>query len=196
MPLPALYRAAGLLDADMSRQVRPRVGSGTVILSGSCSAMTRAQVAAYRQTGAPALKLDPLELARSGSAPALDWLAGQDLAQAPLLYASAEPGEVRAAQERLGVAEAGALVERTLAAAALAARDRGARRFIVAGGETSGAVVKALSVQQLDLGMEIAPGVPWTFSYSDGRAIALALKSGNFGDEDFFARAQDILDAA
>ena len=196
MPLPALYRAAGLLDVDMSRQARPRVGSGTVILSGSCSAMTRAQVAAYRQTGAPALKLDPLELARSGSAPALDWLAGQELAQAPLLYASAEPGEVRAAQERLGVAEAGALVERTLAAAALAARDRGARRFIVAGGETSGAVVKALSVQQLDLGMEIAPGVPWTFSHSDGRAIALALKSGNFGDEDFFARAQDILDAA
>ena len=84
---------------------------------------------------------------------------------------------------------AGEIVEATLAKLALAARDRGARRFVVAGGETSGAVTKALGVTRLDIGQEIAPGVPWTFCESAGRPIALTLKSGNFGAEDFFADA-------
>lgn len=71
----------------------------------------------------------------------------------------------------------------------------GARRFIVAGGETSGAVTKALGVNALDIGREIAPGVPWTFCKSAGYDIALALKSGNFGTEKFFSHAQSMLEA-
>jgi uncharacterized protein YgbK (DUF1537 family) len=195
MPLPQLYLASGLVGAQEAAVHSPEIGTGTLVLSGSGSAMTRLQVADYVATGAPHFKLDPLQLAATGPRAALDWLAQQDLARAPLLYATAAPHEMRAAQERLGITEAGELVEAALARAAVEARDRGARRFIVAGGETSGAVTKALSVQQLDLGAEIAPGVPWTFARSGGHWIALALKSGNFGAETFFRDAQEKLDA-
>jgi uncharacterized protein YgbK (DUF1537 family) len=69
------------------------------------------------------------------------------------------------------------------------ARERGVRRFVVAGGETSGAVAKALGLTQLDIGAEIAAGVPWCFAQSDGQSIAITLKSGNFGEQTFFADA-------
>jgi len=75
----------------------------------------------------------------------------------------------------------------------VAARDQGARRFVVAGGETSGAVTKALGVDSLTIGAEIAPGVPWTYTVSGGHDIALALKSGNFGAQTFFNDALDLL---
>ena len=86
-------------------------------------------------------------------------------------------------------------MEDALATLALAARDKGVRRFVVAGGETSGAVTKALGVTRLDIGAEIAPGVPWTYSLSAGAPIALTLKSGNFGSETFFGEALDRLEA-
>lgn len=196
MPLPALYLADGLLSEDAPKQATHDIDAATIVLSGSCSAMTNAQVAAYIATGAPAYQLDPLTLTQSGPQPVLDWLAGQDLAKAPLIYATADPESVKAAQAKLGVAEVGALIERTLAACAVAARDAGARRIIVAGGETSGAVTKALNVTQLDIAAEIAPGVPWTYCTSGGAQIALALKSGNFGRETFFADAQEKLAAS
>ncbi len=189
MPLPQLYIADGLLAADADGVTAPHLAADTVLLSGSCSVMTRAQVAAYQSTGAPSFRLDPLALAKDGPGAALDWLAAQNLKTKPLIYATADPAEVKAAQEQLGVAKAGALVEDVLAACATAARDKGARRFVVAGGETSGAVTKALGVTQLTIGAEIAPGVPWTFCQSGGHDIALTLKSGNFGAETFFADA-------
>ena len=80
-------------------------------------------------------------------------------------------------------------VEQALAALAIAAFEAGIRRFVVAGGETSGAVAQALGLSRLDIGAEIAPGVPWTFSRVRGEDIAITLKSGNFGDGDFFATA-------
>ena len=88
------------------------------------------------------------------------------------------------------------MIEDVLSKCAVAARDAGARRFIVAGGETSGAVTKALKVNTLGIGQEIAPGVPWTFCTTAGFDVALTLKSGNFGSEDFFSHAQSELDAA
>ena len=97
-------------------------------------------------------------------------------------------------QAKLGVAVAGDLVEDTLAKCALAAREQGARRFVVAGGETSGAVTKALGTDRLIIGAEIAPGVPWTYCNSEGHDIALTLKSGNFGNEAFFATALSKLE--
>lgn len=193
MPLPALYLADGTLSADAPRAEAPRLDTGTIVLSGSCSAMTNKQVADYTSRGVPAFQLDPLALAEHGPQEALDWLAQQDLDKAPLIYATANPDSVRAAQEKLGIAGAGEIVEATLSTCAVAARDRGARRVIVAGGETSGAVTKALGVSQLDIGTEIAPGVPWTYCQSDGHQIALTLKSGNFGAETFFTDAQERL---
>lgn len=190
MPLPALHGFDGL----SSGTVRPNLGVGAVVLSGSCSAMTNRQVAEYIAGGAPAYRLDPSDLAENGSEAALAWLAQQDLAAGPLVYATADPARVKAAQEQLGVDQAGSIVEAALAACAVAARDAGARRIVVAGGETSGAVAKALGVDRLNIGPEIAPGVPWTFCRSDGYDIALALKSGNFGVESFFADAFAVLD--
>jgi uncharacterized protein YgbK (DUF1537 family) len=193
MPLPALYRADGALATDAPRTPTPDVPRAAVILSGSCSAMTNAQVAAYVESGGPALRLDPLTLAESGPAAALAWLSEQDLDAAPLLYATADPASVRAAQDRLGRTRAGEIVEEALAACALAARDLGARRIVVAGGETSGAVTRALGVDRLDIGREIAPGVPWTFCDSGGHRVALTLKSGNFGAPSFFIDAMEAL---
>jgi uncharacterized protein YgbK (DUF1537 family) len=196
MPLPALYLADGTLSADAPKAQTPQLEGGTIVLSGSCSAMTNKQVADYTSRGVPAFQLDPLALAENGPQRALDWLAQQDLKAAPLIYATANPESVRAAQAKLGVAGAGEIVEATLSACAVAARDRGARRVIVAGGETSGAVTKALGVTQLDIGAETAPGVPWTYCQSGGHQIALTLKSGNFGEETFFTDAQEKLGAA
>ena len=117
----------------------------------------------------------------------------QDLAAAPLIYATADPAHVREAQQKLGRARAGEIVEQALAACATAARDAGARTIVVAGGETAGAVTQALGVRRLDIGQEIAPGVPWTFCNSQGHRLALALKSGNFGAETFFRDALERL---
>ena len=192
MPLPALYRATDRLALDEGALVTPDLSRAAVVLSGSCSAMTQAQVAQYVATGAPALRLDPLDLADSGAGPALDWLAAQNLNDAPIIYATAEPAMVRAAQDRLGRERAGAVVEAALGACAIAARDAGARRIVVAGGETSGAVTTALGVDRLDIGREIAPGVPWTYCMSGGHRMALTLKSGNFGAPTFFTDALEI----
>jgi len=193
MPLPGLYVRDGVLTSDAEMGKVPRLDKRAIVLSGSCSAMTRAQVARYADT-APSFRLDPIALDKDGPAAALAWLAEQDLKAAPILYATAEPEDVRASQAALGRERAGAIVEEALAAIAVAARDQGARRFVIAGGETSGAVTQALGVTRLDVGEEIAPGVPWTFTESAGEEIALTLKSGNFGAETFFADALARLD--
>jgi len=188
MPLPALYKAQGLLAKNVDKSVAPQVGAGAIILSGSCSAMTRAQVANYAKT-APCYQLDPLDLAENGVQNTRDWLAAVPCDAAPMVYATAEPETVQKAQDQLGVARAGALVEQALATLALDARNRGTRRFVVAGGETSGAVAKALGITQMTIGAEISPGVPWGFARSGGSDVALALKSGNFGTKIFFSDA-------
>lgn len=192
MALPGLYLKDGVLSADAARTEVPELPDGAVILSGSCSEMTRQQVGRYLTTS-PGFRLDPLTLEREGPRTALDWLAAQPLDANPIIYATAEPEEVLKAQEQLGVERAGQVVEDALAILAVAARDRGIRRFIVAGGETSGAVTKALGAARLDIGAEIAPGVPWTFCNSGGDRIALTLKSGNFGAPTFFSDALEAL---
>ena len=187
MPLPALYRGDGLLAADAPSLDRPDLPAGAVVLSGSCSAMTNEQVAAFN--GGPSLRLDPIKLAESGHGAALEWLREQPADGTPMIYATASPDAVRATQEHLGTARAGQLVENALADLAKAAFAAGRRRFVVAGGETSGAVARALDLARLDIGAEIAPGVPWTYARVDGEDVAITLKSGNFGDRDFFATA-------
>ena len=163
------------------------------VVSGSCSAQTNAQVAEW-SAGRPAFRIDPLRLAAGEDlvAQALDWAAPKIGAGPVLVYATAKPEEVRAAQAKIGVAQAGDLVERALARIALGLVAKGVRKLVVAGGETSGAVVKALGVRLLAIGPQIDPGVPWTFSAGEPR-LALALKSGNFGATDFFAKALGML---
>lgn len=192
MPLPALFTKRQSIESVKQSQMHPATDKA-IILSGSSSAMTRQQVARYAATR-PSLRLDPIDLALNGSNAALAWLAEQDLTQAPLIYATAEPSQVAEVQNKLGRAKAGEIVEQALAAFAVAARDLGAGRIVVAGGETSGAVTQALGVTRLDVGFEIAPGVPWTFAQSDGKPIALALKSGNFGGPAFFDDALNALE--
>ena len=172
----------------------PPTGGRRAVISGSCSVATRRQVALMRELH-PSFRVLAADLARGDDVVgrALDWATAQD--GPVLIYATAEPEEVRAAQAEFGVAAAGARVETALARIAQGLVERGVGQLIVAGGETSGAVVKALGVAGLTIGPEIDPGVPWTATFPrDGRPpLALALKSGNFGTEDFFLKAWDRL---
>lgn len=145
----------------------------------------------------PSFHIDPIRLARGEDVvvAALDWAGGRIAQQPVLIYATATPETVRQVQAELGAEQAGSLVENALASIARGLIDAGVRQLIVAGGEMSGAVVKALGVKGLRIGTEIDPGVPWTCTLNhDGKpALALALKSGNFGSEDFFLKAWDKL---
>jgi uncharacterized protein YgbK (DUF1537 family) len=187
--LPAAYAERGWMRPDASASQLPAVGGHAAVLSGSCSTATNAQVAHWLQDGRPALRIDALQLADGVplATQALDW-ADPRLANGPvLIYATAGADEVKAAQQQLGAERAGTLVERCLADIAVGLHARGVRRLVVAGGETSGAAVQALQVQRLRVGAPIDPGVPWT--QAEGRPLLLALKSGNFGTVDFFAKA-------
>lgn len=172
----------------------PPAGTQAVV-SGSCSAATQAQVAHFRRSGRPAFAIDPLALADPAGARAVvaQVLAacGPALSGGPVLvHATAAPSEVQAVQARLGVAHAGALVEQALARIAEGLVAAGVRQLVVAGGETAGAVVQALGVRRMAIGPQIDPGVPWTAVHTPaGVPLHLALKSGNFGAEDFFTRA-------
>ena len=106
-----------------------------------------------------------------------------------MIYSSAEPEEVAAMQSRHGRDRASELIEGTMGRLAGRLREAGFTRFLLAGGETSGAVVSALDVRTLRIGPEIAPGVPWC----EAPGLALALKSGNFGGPDFFLDAWEML---
>jgi len=188
LALPANFAAEGLL-AGGEADALPAIGGPALLLSGSCSVATNAQVARWERDGGATLRLDPLALAdgRQSAAGALDWVEAQG--GAPALIAATQPPErVRAAQEALGRAHAAELVEECLASVATGARAAGIRRFVVAGGETSGAVAQALGAGRLAVGPSIAPGVPWCATLDD-EPIALALKSGNFGAETFFEDA-------
>ena len=123
-----------------------------------------------------------------------DWVLAATGDKPPLVYSSDDPEAVRMVQDKLGREQAGTLVEHLLAEVSVLLRDAGYARFIVAGGETSGAVVEALGARALAIGPEIAPGVPWTRSVGTPD-LALALKSGNFGGPRFFMDAMDLLDA-
>jgi 3-dehydrotetronate 4-kinase len=168
----------------------PRIGGATAVIAGSCSEATLGQIAAMSQRH-PALALDPLALDAEAAGKAVAW-AKPKLAQGPvLIYASAPPEKVAQVHAKLGREKAGAMIEGTLAAIAAGLVEAGVRRLVVAGGETSGAVVAKLGVAALRIGPEIAPGVPWTASLGTP-PLLLALKSGNFGARDFFLKAFEV----
>ncbi|GAB4240244.1 MAG: four-carbon acid sugar kinase family protein [Methyloligellaceae bacterium] len=190
--LPENFRAAGLLEKGVAPAL-PAARGRAVVLAGSCSEATLAQVA-HAKANWPARLIDPLSITdvEQEVAECVAWTLAQDEAVPVLLYSSQEPSVIRSVQERLGRSEAGDLVERVHAGVAAQLVGAGAGRLIVAGGETSGAVVQALGVKALEIGPEIDPGVPWTRTLG-AQEIALALKSGNFGSGDFFEKALGML---
>ncbi|KFJ10170.1 hypothetical protein DR66_1926 [Delftia acidovorans] len=170
------------------------------VVSGSCSVATNAQVAHFIASGRPALALEPLRIAagEDEAGKALAW-ARQHIASGPvLIYSTAESAAVKAVQGRLGVEQAGALVEQTIAAIARGLVEMGVRQLVVAGGETSGACVQALGIEQMRIGPQIDPGVPWCHAASllAPQGLHLTLKSGNFGTTDFFTKAFGALQRA
>jgi 3-dehydrotetronate 4-kinase len=192
--LPENFRRAGVLPVLDDPASLPSVAGHAAVLAGSCSRATLFQIGTAR-AHVPVLELDPLatpdaaELAQQ----AIAWMDGKLGATPVVIAASAPPEQVAALQQRLGRDAAGALVEHALAAIAEALVARGVRRLVVAGGETSGAVVTRLGVRALRIGAQIDPGVPWTYATGSGDALLLALKSGNFGAPDFFLKAFAML---
>jgi uncharacterized protein YgbK (DUF1537 family) len=192
--LPQNFRAQGLLPERADAATLPQVAGKAAVLAGSCSAATRAQVAAMAKTHA-AVALDPLsgDDAKTLAARALATVDADLEAGRPfVIYSTAEPATVAAVQERLGRDLAATRIEEAFATLAKALVARGVRRLVVAGGETSGAVVQALGVEALAIGPQIDPGVPWTTSMGEP-PLALALKSGNFGATDFFLKSLAML---
>ena len=192
--LPQNFRARNWLIEGVKADRLPPTPGLRAVISGSCSQATQEQVAAMIAADQPAFAVDPLKLANNEDvvSAALAWAAPR-LQQGPvLIYATAPEQQVKAAQAQIGTESASQLVECALAHIAVALVQLGVRQLIVAGGETPGAVVNALGIAGLRIGPQIDPGVPWTASVSD-LPLALALKSGNFGTQDFFLKAWDKL---
>ena len=181
-----------------SAALLPPAGGLKAVVSGSCSVATNGQVAHARAAGMPVFAVDPLQVAAGVDmvTQALAW-ASDRLAEGGgngpvLIAATADATQLQAVQSQLGAAQAGELVEQALAAIGRGLVQAGVRRLVVAGGETSGAVVQALGITQLQIGAQIDPGVPWCAARSPaarGEVLHIALKSGNFGTADFFSKA-------
>jgi uncharacterized protein YgbK (DUF1537 family) len=185
--LPAAYRRRGLLVHKSGVDTLPEVGGTSAVLAGSCSAATLGQIANFK--GAH-LALDTEGICRGEpvAEKALTWAKTKLGGGAILISASDKPDAVKALQAKYGIERSSQAIEKTMAALARGLVDAGVGRLVVAGGETSGAVVSALDVTALRIGPEIDPGVPWTASVGK-TPLLLALKSGNFGAPDFFTKA-------
>jgi len=187
----------GIAPSSKASRLPPAHGWQAVV-SGSCSLATNSQVAHFIASGRPSMALDALRIASGEdvAAQVLTWAAPL-LASGPVLvYSTANGDAVKAVQSELGAMEAGALIERTLAAIALGLVKLGVGQLVVAGGETSGACVQALGITQMQIGMQIDPGVPWCYSScaaASSNGLHLTLKSGNFGAHDFFLNAFTML---
>jgi len=183
--LPRNYRRAGLIGR-AERPAPPRIRGRRAVLAGSCSPATRSQLDRARRHW-PCLDLDPVRLARGGADEALAWAAERAADTPIIICSSAAPEQVTRVQARLGP-RAGEIVEAAFGRIARGLLEIGVGQLVVAGGETSGAVVEALGIRALRIGPEIDPGVPWCETIA-GPPLALALKSGNFGAEDFLLKA-------
>jgi 3-dehydrotetronate 4-kinase len=187
--LPTNFRAAGLL-ANKERSFRGQTGPG-VALSGSCSVQSLRQLA-HHGKHYPVLMVTADDVISGKTTPdkACVW-AMERLGQLPMIASSAEATTVRAAQDKHGREMAAQAIEHFMGAVAATLVAQGVMRLVVGGGETSGAVVQALDISACTIGPEIDPGVP-ALSV-EGKPLALALKSGNFGTDDFYAKAFNVL---
>jgi uncharacterized protein YgbK (DUF1537 family) len=191
--LPENFRNRGLLreELGMGRAVS---GPGCV-LSGSCSPTARDQVAAYSRDHA-VLDIDPaaLMVGAMDETRAVLWLVERKRA-APMVSTTSDAVTVAALQARFGSERLATRIEEFFGAVARGAVERGFRRLVIGGGETSGAVVTSLGIEALTIGREIDPGVPALHSEGTSPDLGLALKSGNFGCRDFYAKAMHLLES-
>lgn len=175
------------------------------VISGSCSQATNAQVAAWQASGRPHRALNLAAVLGSDAElgaevqNVLTWAQPLLVLGPVLVYSTADAESVKNTQTALGSDTTGARVEHALSAIAKGLVELGVQQLVVAGGETSGACVQALGVQQMQIGHQIDPGVPWCYAKTDaassvGVTIHLALKSGNFGSDDFFIKAFKLLE--
>ncbi|RVG75132.1 3-oxo-tetronate kinase [Sinorhizobium meliloti] len=191
----ALLRSGRASASDGENDVIRPVGGLAAVVAGSCSAATLKQLdAAERHM--PVLRLDTEKLLAGSDeiSAAIAW-AGERIAEGPVaIAASAAPEVVSRLQARYGREASGHAVETATAAIAGELVELGVRRLVVAGGETSGATVDRLGIPAFLIGPEIAPGVPLLRTIgAGGNDMLLALKSGNFGGEDFFATALSMM---
>ena len=190
---PDRWRARGDLEGFAPPAPLPRVEGRAAVIAGSCAERTAAQLAAFAATGRPVIHLeaatliDPAEAAAATEAALAAALAA--LPSGPVAVATtADPVAVAAVQARAGVKRTAAAIERALGRVAEGLAAAGVTRFVIAGGETSGAVLDALSVRALEVGPFEAPGL--SRAVSTGAApISLHLKSGKLGPVDMFSRA-------
>ena len=195
MGLPGNFRKAGLLSDQINPGALPKIEGASAVVAGSCSRATLAQLGFVRQH-LPVFEIDALATpdAAALADAALAWASHKIGDKPVVIAASAPPEKVAALQARLGREQAGALVEDAVARIAEGLVARGVRKLVIAGGETSGAVVGRLGVRSLRIGGEIDPGVPWTLASGSGADLMLALKSGNFGATDFFLKSFRVLE--
>jgi len=191
--LPENFRLCGDLLKKHGHHIWQAKGR-TAVLSGSCSAMTRAQIEFVKNMW-PGYKIDPISLAKDKNeiiSNVLNWVDRQNSGEPLLIYSSADPAQVSSVQRQLGRENAGELIEQAMGSIARGLVKLGFQQLIVAGGETSGAIVKNLKIKGLRIGREITPGVPWCLTIGPVK-LSLALKSGNFGEPDFFIRSFELL---
>ncbi|MGH6924617.1 MAG: 3-oxo-tetronate kinase [Propylenella sp.] len=188
--LPANFAACGLLSGRGA--TRPLVKGPGCVLSGSCSPASQLQVETFLAAH-PGLPVDPAALIEGGlnAVTAAGWVL-ERLAVEPIVYSTAGPTQVAQAQARYGGAKVAGAIEEFFGKLAIEVVDRGVRRMVIGGGETSGAVVGALRIEALTVGDEIDPGVPALAAERNG-PLGLVLKSGNFGSADFFEKALNAL---
>jgi uncharacterized protein YgbK (DUF1537 family) len=189
-----LARALAAGKAAASGEVSDQpVGGPAACLAGSCSQATLGQIASAERV-MPVLHLDPDQVVKGKdeASRALAWARERLGSTAVLIASSAKPDEVAALQSRYGRDAAGHAIEQAMADIAEGLVQSGVHRLVVAGGETSGAVVDRLKIPGFLVGAEIAPGVP-VLRAVGGEAMLLALKSGNFGGPQFFSDALALM---
>ncbi|WP_158969521.1 3-oxo-tetronate kinase [Paraglaciecola sp. L3A3] len=189
--LAAEYMAKGGKLAQQ-QDAGPLSDKPVVIFSGSCSAMTQKQVATYKQQH-PSLQLNPIDIytGQQSIETVSQWML-DNLPASPIIYASADALSVQKVHAELGREAAAEMVEQFFCQLAIIAKQQNVKNIIVAGGETSGAVVKALDITVFEIGSSIVPSVPIVQTVEDN-PIHLVLKSGNFGQTDFFQKAKGKL---
>ncbi|MEJ2913662.1 3-oxo-tetronate kinase [Pseudoalteromonas sp. C12FD-1] len=192
--------AAGIAQSFKNKSLRKTqlksitpLAAPSVVISGSCSQMTNAQVNMYLNL-APHFQVDVGECINNSAYDdeICQWVLNhQNTDLAPLVYATAPKEQLKITQNKYGEEKSSAAVEALFAKVCKKLQFAGVKNFVVAGGETSGSVTKALDVEALEIGAQIVPGVPWVKALNT--SIFLALKSGNFGDIDFFIKAQQLI---
>ncbi len=181
------------LQAHPDSSKLPAANGYQAIISGSCSQATNLQVEHFKSLGGAAYAVNPLDLNQKSTEQLLQeiltWVQPRLLLGSVLIYSSATPERVKEVQSQLGVQAAGSAIENLLGMVAQGLLGFGVGQLLLAGGETSGACVKALGIDQMQIGQQIDPGVPWCYAVAQNKPLHLALKSGNFGTPDFFTHA-------